>query len=177
MAKFALTPFDLTTAPDIRIDSELNTTSDAVFISFKLTGALSRVDLGKGIPQHSRVMNLWEKTCFELFIKNSEDHYLEFNFSPDFEWNCFHFEKKKSPPVPYKKMEMVIFDILFSNEVVHVIVELKKIMFPENFFATSMSAGITSVIKEKTGELSYWALSHKDTKPNFHQFESFKYKF
>ncbi len=177
MAKFSLLPFETKLAPKITIDCELNNTSESLFISYKLQGDLSSLDLGTGIPKHARVMKLWEKTCFELFLKDSNDTYVEFNFSPDFEWNCFKFEKKKSDPIPYERMELVKFDILFSNEVVHVIVELQKRMFPEHFFEGKLSAGITSVIKEKSGAISYWALSHVDTRPNFHHFDSFKYKF
>lgn len=174
MAKFSLLPYEMKNAPDITINCELNTTSDSVFISYKLQGALSTVDMGTGIPKHTRVMKLWEKTCFELFIKDAKDSYIEFNFSPDFEWNCFFFEKKGDTLAEYKRMELVKFDILFSNEIVHVIVELQKKMFPDHFFEGKLSAGITSVIKEKNGNLSYWALSHHDTKPNFHDFRSFK---
>ena len=57
--------------------------------------------------------------------------------------------------------------------------EIKKEFFPKGFFdeLSELSVGITSVIKEKSGSLSYWALNHSDTRPNFHHFDSFKYKF
>lgn len=173
MAKFSLLPYETKNTPQIKIDCELNTTRDSVYISYKLQGALSSLDMGTGTPKHARVIKLWEKTCFELFMKDANNSYIEFNFSPDFEWNCFYFEKKGNPLAEYKRMELVKFDILFSNEVVHVIVELQKKMFPDHFFDGSLSMGITSVIKEKTGDLSYWALSHHDTRPNFHDFRSF----
>ena len=94
MAKFILTPYDLLLAPQIQIQSELNLNDDSVFISYKITGDLSTLDLGAGRALHRRVIKLWEKSCFELFIKNHKDSYIEFNFSPEFEWNSFYFEKK-----------------------------------------------------------------------------------
>jgi glutaredoxin-related protein len=177
MAKFSLIPFDPQSAPKIYIESELNKTNESIFISYKLQGDLSSIELGDGNPKHAREIKLWEKTCFELFIKDNNNSYIEFNFSPDFEWNCFYFEKKGNALEEYKKMELVKFDILFSNEVVHVIVELHNNMFPDHFFDGSLSAGISSVIKSKNGILSYWALSHEDQRPNFHHFDSFKCKF
>lgn len=173
MAKFSLLPYEAATAPKITIDCELNKTSDSLFISYKLQGTLGTIDMGTGTPKHARILKLWEKTCFELFIKDEKNSYIEFNFSPDFEWNCFYFENKGDALLEYKRMELVKFDILFSNELVHVIVELQKKMFPDHFFEGNLSVGITSVIKEKTGSLSYWALSHHDIKPNFHNFKSF----
>lgn len=173
MAKFSLTPYDQNSAPKIHIDCELNTTAESVFISYKVLGELSAIDLGEGQPNHARVIKLWEKSCFELFIKNAEDNYIEFNFSPEFEWNCFYFAKKGDALTEYSRMDSVKFDILLSLDVFHLIVELDKKKFPEHFFKGELHAGITSVMKEKNNKLSYWALSHHDTRPNFHDFRSF----
>ena len=48
---------------------------------------------------YSRQIGLWEKTCFELFIKNSSNSdYFEVNLSPDLNhWNAFYFEKYRTP--------------------------------------------------------------------------------
>ncbi len=177
MAKFALIPFNPASAPAIEIHSELNTTEESVYISYKVTGDLSSLDLGSGRSLHNRVIKLWEKSCFELFIKDASDSYVEFNFSPEFEWNAFYFAKKGDALKEYEKVNQVKTDILLSQDVFHIIVEIEKNKFPENFFTGELSAGITSVVKEKNGNISYWALSHEDTKPNFHDFRSFRYKF
>lgn len=177
MAKFALIPYKQEGAPSIEIHSELNTNDESVYISYKVTGDLMSVDLGSGRSLHNRVIKLWEKSCFELFINDSTGSYLEFNFSPEFEWNAFYFQKKGDALKEYEKVDSIKVDILLSHEVFHLIVEIDKKKFPENFFKGELSAGITSVIKEKNGNLSYWALSHEDTKPNFHDFRSFRYKF
>lgn len=177
MAKFSLIPYDLSSSPAIKIESELNTNNNSLYISYKVTGSLAAIDLGTGHPKHARVIKLWEKSCFELFIKNSSDQYIEFNFSPEFEWNAFFFNKKGDPLKEYTPINAVKFDILLSLDVFHIIVELDKNKFPEGFFSGELSAGITSVIQDKNKKLSYWALSHEDTRPNFHHFDSFKYKF
>ena len=177
MAKFALIPYDLSLAPKIELNCELNTNEESLFISYKLTGDLNSIDLGSGRSLHNRVIKLWEKSCFELFIKNNKDNYIEFNFSPEFEWNTFYFKKKGDALAEYQKMDSIKPDILLSNDVFHLIVELDKKKFPDGFFESELTAGITSVIKEKNGKLSYWALSHEDSRPNFHDFRSFRYKF
>ena len=178
MSKFNLIPYDNTSHPSVSLETEMNVTTDSVFISYKVTGDLASVDLGTGSPKHARVIKLWEKTCFELFIKDSKGSYIEFNFSPEFEWNAFYFSKKGDPLTEYARVDSVKMDILLSLEVFHLIVEVDKKKFPDGFFTSGeLSAGITSVIKEKSGRISYWALSHEDTRPNFHHFDSFKYKF
>ena len=130
-------------------------------------------------PKKERTLKLWEKTCFELFIKNVRNEYLEFNLSPRFEWNCFYFKNKGDPLHEWSQMQRPETDILLSLEKFFLVCEIKKEYFPENFVteANTMSIGISSVIKMKNGDMTYWALSHEDSKPNFHHFDSFKYKF
>ena len=174
MAKYKLISYDQTSTPSISVDCELNTTAESIFISFKLQGELSSIDLGEGIPHHARVMKLWEKSCFEFFIKNAHGNYLEFNFSPEFEWKCFYFIKKGDALAEYSKMDQIKQDVLLSLDVFHLIARLDKKKFPELFLINAeLKAGITCVIKEKNNNLSYWALSHHDTRPNFHDFKAF----
>jgi hypothetical protein len=178
MSKFPLIPYSVLPNKNFNFNVEINQNADAFFISFLLAGDLSLIDFGDSTPKKTRTMKLWEKTCFELFLKNSRDEYLEFNFSPSFEWNNFYFEKKGNPVVPFEKMQRPETDILLSIEKFFLVAEIKKEFFPENFNTLNkMSAGISAVLKLKNNENSYWALSHEDSKPNFHHFDSFKYKF
>jgi hypothetical protein len=179
MAKFSLIPFAEATAPDITIEAELNHNEESVYISYRIKHGTPLIDLGSSTPNKSRVLKLWEKTCFELFIKNEKDQYIEFNFSPNFEWNCFYFEKSGEVLKEWERMPMPVTDILLSSEHFFLFVDIKKEFFPKGFFTrdSKLSAGITSVIKEKSKAMSYWALAHTDTRPNFHHFDSFKYKF
>lgn len=179
MANFSLIPFAKETAPNITIETEFNSSSESIFISFRIKKGVDLIDLGHPTPNKERLIKLWEKTCFECFIRNSADQYVEFNFSPNFEWNCFYFEKKGNPLTELSSMLRPETEILLSADHFFIFVDIKKEFFPKNFFDNNgqLSVGLTSVIKEKTGRLSYWALSHADSKPNFHHFDSFKYKF
>ncbi|MEL6500167.1 MAG: hypothetical protein AAFQ23_02020 [Cyanobacteria bacterium J06623_1] len=47
--------------------------------------------------------------------------------------------------------------------------DLDKIMTAEQ----SLDVGITTVIEDRAGKLSYWALSHPGTEPDFHRRDSF----
>ncbi|NOT77866.1 MAG: hypothetical protein HOP07_02545 [Bacteriovoracaceae bacterium] len=177
MAKFSLIPFDSRTQPDIMINCELTNTNETLFISYKMTGDLASINLGDGSSLHGRVIGLWNKTCFELFLKNKKDQYFEFNFSPTFEWNAFYFEKKGDPLTEYAAQDKIVINVLHSLENFTLIAEIDKRHMPKDFFTSEISVGITSVIKDKKDSMSYWALSHADQKPNFHHFESFKCKF
>jgi hypothetical protein len=177
MAKYTLVPFNEVESHPFGLSSELTITPESVFISYKLQGDLSALDLGDGHPHRQRVIKLWEKSCFELFVKNSKGSYIEFNFSPVFEWNAFYFSIKGDELKEYKRVDALKMDVLLSDQVFSLIVEIDKLKFPDGFFDKSADAsleiGITSVLKNKDGALSYWALNHKDTRPNFHDFRSY----
>lgn len=177
MAKFPLIPFHPFKDQTFEFTAEVNQNASAFFVSFLLSGKIEEIDFGSPTPKKERIIKLWEKSCFELFIKNSRDEYLEFNFSPRFEWNCFYFERKGNPLTELAKMESPETDILLSLEKFFLVAEIKKDFFPENFLTDHLSLGISAVLKTKDGQLSYWALCHKDTKPNFHHFDSFICKF
>ena len=183
MAKFSLIPFpNMPAATAVNsIEAELNVNEESIYISFRIRNNLDLIDLGNGTPNKKRVIKLWEKTCFELFIKNEKDQFIEFNFAPNFEWNCFYFDKKGGALAEWEKMPRPESDILLSAEHFFMFVNIRKEFFPEGFFNSNkkqiLSAGISSVIKEKIGSLSYWAMTHADVQPNFHHFDSFKYKF
>jgi hypothetical protein len=188
MQNLTLIPFEPKTAPPIAIEVELHHNAECLFISFRIRTGVTSVDLGNGTPHKERIKGLWEKTCFELFIKNQKGQYLEFNFSPLFEWNCFYFEAPGAALKEWEMMQKPETDILLSlDHFLHYTV-IKKEYFPPGFFdredrkdktdgANELHAGITAVIKDKKGQLSYWALAHADKRPNFHHFDSFKYKF
>lgn len=175
MAKFSLVPFDEQSAPQISINVELNQNDESLFLSYSIKEGLSLIDLGNSTPNKERLLKLWEKTCFEFFLKNEKDEYVEFNFSPSFEWNCFYFKQKGDALKEWELMNRPETQILLSLDHYFIVVELRKELFPKGFFdkKTELSAAITSVIKDKKGKMSYWALAHADTRPNFHDFRSF----
>lgn len=175
MAKFSLIPFTSAQAPATEVQVELNQNAESVFISYRIQKGLELIDLGSSTPHKERVMKLWEKSCFELFIKNEKDSYIEFNFSPNFEWNCFYFAKKGDALMEWPRMNRPATEILLSLDHYFLVAEIRKELMPPGFFdgPHELSAGLSSVIKEKSGGLSYWALSHHDTRPNFHDFRSF----
>jgi hypothetical protein len=177
VAKFSLIPFTPINNCDFDLNVEINQNDQAFYISYLLEGNLSQINLDIPTPTKERTLKLWEKTCFELFIQNSNKEYIEFNFSPRFEWNCFYFDKPRSPLLELEKMQYPNTDILLSLNKFFLVAEIKKEFFPDNFFTDQMSVGITSVIKMQDETFSYWALSHEDSRPNFHHYDSFKYKF
>jgi hypothetical protein len=50
------------------------------------------------------------------------------------------------------------------------------VALPAEFGATALRLGLTSVVEDARGILSYWALSHGADRPDFHQPDSFGFE-
>ena len=57
--------------------------------------------------------------------------------------------------------------------VLQVSLNLGSLMLPEDLL---WHLGLSAVIEDKSGGLSYWALAHVSDKPDFHSQESFVYE-
>ena len=120
---------------------------------------------GKG-----RKDNLWETTCFELFVqRKGEPGYAEFNLSPSERWAAYDFTAPREgmtervfPREPELVMRtgqaMAIFDAA-----------LPRHQMPE----PPCNVGLSAVIEEEGGVKSYWAIAHAGDKPDFHDASCF----
>jgi len=115
---------------------------------------------GKG-----RADELWQTTCFELFLKpGGGEAYCELNLSPSERWNAYDFgsyrEGMRERPFPREPectmrqgSSFAIFDAA-----------IPVTGLPES----ECAMGLCAVIEEQGGVKSYWALVHPDQKPDFH---------
>lgn len=147
-------------------------------VAFELTGNIKKILISNPEQLPSRVIGLWESTCFEMFIKNKKlDEYFEFNCSSANNWNVFHFQKPRSALKEYLSVANLASSTVKKEDALTLSfwIDLKK--FPGSFWQEGqMNLGLTSVLESVSGELSYWALEHLDTKPNFHHGNSFTFQ-
>ena len=115
---------------------------------------------GKG-----RADELWQTTCFELFLKpEGEAPYLELNLSPSERWNAYDFEayrwgmaERPFPREPECTLRLGSSFAIFDAAV-------PAAGLPE----ADCAMGLSAVIEEQGGVKSYCALAHPDAKPDFH---------
>ncbi|MGV3512067.1 MAG: DOMON-like domain-containing protein [Novosphingobium sp.] len=112
-----------------------------------------------------RADGLWQTTCFELFAKpEGGELYAEFNFSPSQAWAAYDFSSYREgmaeramprPPVctPRRGQSVLIFDVALPTAALP---------------ALPFEYGLTAVIEEEGGHKSYWAIAHRDDRPDFH---------
>jgi hypothetical protein len=115
---------------------------------------------------------LWEDTCFEFFlgIKNSAQ-YWEFNLSPAGHWNVYRFDGYRQGMQEETAFENLPFNVQNQADglALGLDVDLDKIISVQQ----AIEVAITTVIKDRDGEVTYWALTHRGVEADFHLRDSF----
>ena len=116
----------------------------------------------------SRAEGLWRATCFEMFLKRSDEAaYREWNFAPSGQWAAYDFEAyregRSDADVPFGP-EIVLQDNLTWWQV--------GVTVPVD--EGPWQLGLSAVLEEQDGTKSYWAITHPPgDKPDFHAADCF----
>ena len=144
--------------------------SGSLTLAYALEGELS----GLRIPEHRssrRGHDLWQHTCFEVFVMAEEGPgYREFNFSPSSEWAAYTFRGYRDGG---EKLAVEIDPGIVmrrSEDRLELDAEIYPDCLPPG---RSLSLGLSAVVEDADGVLSYWALRHPPGKPDFHHADAF----
>jgi hypothetical protein len=145
---------------------------DTLLLNYRVVGELGAVRMPElRPPVHTD--GLWRHTCFEAFVGSAASpEYGEYNFSPSGAWAAYHFTGYRAGMEPHKggRMPNFSFDLQDGALVLTAQVDLGWLSLGE---AGKARAGVTAVIEDRAGQLSYWALKHPQEKPDFHHADGF----
>jgi hypothetical protein len=143
-----------------------------IAITYSLDGQISRLSLpAKSAP--SRVDGLWQHTCFEAFVSvQGAPEYREFNFAPSGQWAAYAFQRyRDGGPLPRASDPQITVRTSANR------FELDALIRRESLPALPLNArlllGLSAVIEEDDGVMSYWALKHPPDRPDFHDASAF----
>jgi hypothetical protein len=150
---------------------------DALALCYVLQGRIADLRVPPPRPQRP-ASRLWEHTCCEIFVARSgSSGYHELNLSPSGEWAVYAFERyRQSVPPPdahlAEDLDPQITLRRAADELrLNALIRLKH-LFPAYVFA-KLSLGLSAVVEDKSGALSYWALKHPPGRPDFHHADAF----
>ncbi len=116
-----------------------------------------------------RVEGLWRHTCCEVFVLGEDaPAYREFNFSPSGAWQAYAFAAyRQGGPLARAAAPRIARqdDGAFSLSVL-----LPAANLPPG---RRLRLGLSAVIEDAAGGLSYWALRHPPGRPDFHHPDGF----
>ncbi len=139
---------------------------------YRLTGNLAQLRLPSA-DTPAPAGRLWAHTCFEAFVAaRSGSGYREWNFSPSGQSAEYAFSGYR---------ERVLADVAegpIAASAIHVhrmadslALEARLALPPQS--CTELAIGLSAVVEDADGGLSYWALRHPFAQPDFHHREGF----
>lgn len=152
-------------------------------IDFIITGDISSIIIEKCNAKPQRLVGLWKKTCFEFFLRSGDfKEYMEFNFSPSLNWNCFNFNEHTKDLTEWNIVNTPKVKInQFADKIeMNVIIERVNLALAhQDFKKSEFSTTAVLLIEDNDGNVkeTFWAITHADVKPNFHHPESYKKTF
>jgi hypothetical protein len=142
--------------------------ADKLAVTFTLDADMTQVRLPHARTP-ARVDELWRHTCFEVFVALPVgEAYCELNFSPSGEWAMYGFVgyRRGMASIEVQRPPRVAVRPTGRGLVLEAITYLDELPMPEP--GSPLRCGVSAVIEEADGELTYWALAHPSALPDFH---------
>jgi hypothetical protein len=156
-----------------RIDVDLTLSSARMLtLQYVLEGDVGLLQIPE-VGVSRRVDKLWQHTCFEAFIAAQDGAgYDELNFAPSGEWAMYRFHGYREGMTVVEAAGPDISTRCDAQRLVlEAAVDLKALHGLGNL--AELRLALSAVIEESTGRLSYWALAHPSSQPDFHHADSF----
>jgi hypothetical protein len=151
--------------------------SDSLVLSYVVTGTMSDI-LMPPAAAATRADRLWQHTCFEAFVRTSPDaEYCEFNFAPSTQWAAYQFGGYRSGRRVADEIETPRIEVQSERGSCTLRASLNLGGLPALAGNASWHIGLSAVIEDLSGGLSYWALAHPPGKPDFHHADCFALEF
>ena len=148
-----------------RVVVALEATDDELVLTYRFVGNLERLRVPTGPLDPER---LWETTCAELFVaRPGSDAYVEWNFSPTLQSARFAFSgyrERVETEAPAGARVAV------TREPGALVLEARGALLEG---ARPARLGLSAVVEDDAGRLSYWALRHPAGSPDFHHHRGF----
>jgi len=142
---------------------------DTLSLAFTMEGDLSCLRI-PGLRPSRRAEYLWRHTCFEVFVMaGNGPGYREFNFSPSGEWAVYAFRGYRHGGQLEIALEPGIVVRRTMNRL-ELDTEICQDFLPPG---RPLRLGLSAVVEDTDGELSYWAYRHPPGKPDFHHTDAF----
>jgi hypothetical protein len=151
--------------------------TDVLRLTYIVSGEITNLRI-PALRAASRGEALWRHTCFEAFIGvTSSADYYEFNFAPSRQWAAYRFSGYRTGMCAADDVSVPSIDVGSTSDgcTLEATLDLHRLApLPSQ---ASRRIGLSAVIEDLKGDISYWALMHPPGKPDFHHPKCFAYEF
>ncbi len=139
---------------------------------YRLTGDLAQLRVPAATTPAAED-RLWANTCFEAFIAaRGGDAYREWNFSPSRQWAEYAFSGYRERAVQNGAAGAFAAPAIHRKLAADFLELDVRIALPP-WRSAGLILGLSAVVEDIDGGLSYWALRHPSAQPDFHHRDGF----
>jgi len=143
---------------------------DSLRFQYVLEADPLRVRIPPPVTDAGRTDKLWAHTCFEAFVGSPESPcYLELNFSPSGQWAAYRFDSYRRGMTP--ALEAV--PRLALRRLGETLELQAEVQLDPGGPGRRLRIALSTVVEDREGRLSYWAVRHPAGRPDFHHPEGF----
>jgi hypothetical protein len=125
----------------------------------------------------ARADELWRHTCFEAFVRAlPSTAYHEFNFSPSRQWAAYRFSGYREGRVAANEIGAPDIQVQSNAEGYQLAAALALDGLASLPSDAVWRLGVSAVIEDASGSLSYWALAHPAGRADFHHSDCFAHE-
>jgi hypothetical protein len=170
---FSLEPFTSAGPPSaFQITGDIARHSHILAIRYALQGPLATLVIPPPSDSPARKNGLWKETCFEFFLAVKDSpRYWEFNLSPAGHWNVYGFSGYRRGL--QEEITFVSFPFSVQKDGDSLLLALKLDLACIVPAHQALEAAISAIIQHQDGPPTYWALTHRGPKPDFHSRDGF----
>jgi hypothetical protein len=165
---FSLQPFPVAGhLPRVTIVGRITRRSTTLAIRYALLGRLADLAIPAPAAVPARRYALWEETCFEFFLGLKDSpRYWEFNLSPAGDWNVYRFTAYRQGMEEEPAITALPLTVQRESDSLSLALELDlDAIVRAN---QPLEVAVSAVIKQRNGEVTYWALTHRGPQADFH---------
>lgn len=142
-------------------------------LRYVMTAPMQEISLPRLAPP-ARADGLWRRTCLEAFLRaGTGEAYYEFNFSPSTEWAAYRFDGYRQGMRPAEGLPAPRIESAATKDGFELRVSLELDAVPDLPTLVPWRLGLSAVVEDVSGTISYWALAHPPGKPDFHHADGF----
>jgi hypothetical protein len=142
--------------------------SDVLLLSYHMEGRIAELSFPPP-AMAVRTDGLWKTTCCEAFVRSGENAgYVEFNFSPSTRWAAYRFSAYRDGmrSVTVNRAPEIKFNS--EEDAATLVATLDLGSLGSGAKGQPIRLGMSMVVEDNQGSLSYWAFRHPQGKPDFH---------
>ncbi len=142
-------------------------------LTYSLAGELCRLRIPHPLPP-IYADGLWRHTCFEVFVAvKGKAAYAELNLAPSGQWAAYAFRSyRDGAPLPQEMNPEIAVRRLPAGLELDAVVRLDRLL-PSRRARSRLRVGLSAVVEDEAGVLSYWAIAHPPGAPDFHHPHAF----